>query len=346
MKRTKTVAMIFCTAAVLSLTACSTRGAGGGTDSGAQPEASSGSDSAGSASGAGDASAGLSGAENILIAYFTVPETDGVDTVAGASRVAVDGTVMGNNEYIANLIQQETGGDLFAIETVQEYPGTHDALLEFAYNEMMDDARPELASQIEDLDSYDTIFLESYDLGGKTIVPFTTHGGSGFSRTIQTIEELQPDASLEQNDGASDSSDASGTPAEGGDGILIAYFTAAENSGVDAEASASYSEVDGEAKGRMQALAEMIQAETGGDLFSIQTEETYPADGGELIDYAAEEQDEDARPELGSRFSGTIETIAELEPDAEVIEDGFTVNERDVPDAAGDIADWLEGLGY
>lgn len=346
MKRTKTAAMIFCTAAVLSLTACSTRGAGGGTDSGAQPEASSGSDSAGSASGAGDASAGLSGAENILIAYFTVPETDGVDTVAGASRVAVDGTVMGNNEYIANLIQQETGGDLFAIETVQEYPGTHDALLEFAYNEMMDDARPELASQIEDLDSYDTIFLESYDLGGKTIVPFTTHGGSGFSRTIQTIEELQPDASPEQNDGASDSSDASGTPAEGGDGILVVYFTAAENSGVDAEASASYSEVDGEAKGRMQALAEMIQAETGGDLFSIQTEETYPADGGELIDYAAEEQDEDARPELGSRFSGTIDTIAELEPDAEVIEDGFTVNERDVPDAAGDIADWLEGLGY
>lgn len=158
--------------------------------------------------------------------------------------------------------------------------------------------------------------------------------------------QAQPDASPEQNDGASDSSDASGTPAEGGDGILIAYFTAAENSGVDAEASASYSEVDGEAKGRMQALAEMIQAETGGDLFSIQTEETYPADGGELIDYAAEEQDEDARPELGSRFSGTIDTIAELEPDAEVIEDGFTVNERDVPDAAGDIADWLEGLGY
>ncbi len=37
----------------------------------------------------------------------------------------------------------------------------------------------------------------------------------------------------------------------------------------------------------------------------------------------------------GSCFSNTIETIAELEPDAEVIEDGFTVNERDVPDAAG-----------
>lgn len=176
--------------------------------------------------------------------------------------------------------------------------------------------------------------------------------------------------------------------------ILIAYFTAAENSGVDAEASASYSDVDGEAKGRMQALAEMIQAETGGDLFSIRTEVVYPADGGELIDYAADEQDENARPELtshienldsydtvfvgfpnwwgdmpqamysffdeydfsgktiipfnshnGSRFSGTIDTIQELEPDAEVVTDGFTINEREVPDAAGEIADWLLEIG-
>ena len=48
----------------------------------------------------------------------------------------------------------------------------------------------------------------------------------------------------------------------------------------------------------------------------------------------------------GSRFSNTIRTIAELEPEAEVVEDGFTINERDVPNAAEEIADWLEGLGY
>lgn len=34
-------------------------------------------------------------------------------------------------------------------------------------------------------------FLEEYDFGGKTIIPFTTHGGSVFFRTIQTIAELQ-----------------------------------------------------------------------------------------------------------------------------------------------------------
>ena len=46
--------------------------------------------------------------ENVLIAYFSVMETDGVDTVAGASRVAVNGEVLGNNEYIAQIIQRET----------------------------------------------------------------------------------------------------------------------------------------------------------------------------------------------------------------------------------------------
>ena len=178
-------------------------------------------------------------------------------------------------------------------------------------------------------------------------------------------------------------------------GILIAYFSAAENSGVDAVSSASYSMVNGVAMGRLSAVANMIQSETGGELFSIQTSVVYPADGGELIEYAAQEQDENARPELishienldqydtvfigfptwwydmpqalysffdeydfsgktiipfnvhnGSRFSGTIETIQELEPEAMIITDGFTVNERDVPDAAGDVADWLEGIGY
>ena len=178
-------------------------------------------------------------------------------------------------------------------------------------------------------------------------------------------------------------------------GILIAYFTAAENSGVDAVASASYTTLDGEAVGRVQALAERIQQNVGGDLFSIRTSVVYPADGGELIDYAAQEQEENARPELtthienldgydtifigypnwwadlpmavysfldeydfsgktiipfnvhnGSRFSRTIQTIQELEPDATVVEDGFTVSEQTVADAAEDVAVWLEGLGY
>ncbi len=193
----------------------SEEGAAAESDTAEQPQAGDETDApteetTGSESEQGDLAAASS---NILIAYFSVPETDGVDAVAGGSRVVVDGEVLGNTQYIAQLIQQQTGGDLFRIETVQEYPGSHDPLLEFAYNERAEGARPELAAQMENLDSYDIIFLgypnwnadlpmplytllEQTDLSGKTIVPFTTHGGSGFSRTIQTIQELQPNTTV------------------------------------------------------------------------------------------------------------------------------------------------------
>lgn len=105
-----------------------------------------------------DAGTGAGGG-NILVAYFSVMETDGVDTVAGASRVAVNGVALGNNQYIAQIIQKQVGGDLFSIETVQKYPTTHEPLLDFAYEEKSDNARPELATHIENLDSYDVIFL-------------------------------------------------------------------------------------------------------------------------------------------------------------------------------------------
>lgn len=39
-------------------------------------------------------------------------------------------------------------------------------------------------------------FLEEYDLGGKTVIPFVTHGGSRASRTIDTIAELEPEAQI------------------------------------------------------------------------------------------------------------------------------------------------------
>ena len=193
-------------AALLALTAC------GQTAADPAPDPQPPEQSTAPAAGTDTANTGA----NILIAYFTVPETDDVDTVSSASRVATDNGVVGNTQFIAQAIQQAVGGDLFAIETVQQYPGTHDELLDFAYNELRENARPELASQIENLDDYDTIFLgypnwnsdlpmplytflESYDFSGKTIIPFVTHGGSGFSRTVSTIQELQPEAAVSED---------------------------------------------------------------------------------------------------------------------------------------------------
>lgn len=155
----------------------------------------------------------------ILIAYFTLPEdvsTDGVDAVASASIVVRDGEVQGNTEYVAQLIQETVGGDLFAIETVDSYPLDHDPLVDQAADEKDAAVRPELATQLENLEDYDYIFLgypnwwadlpmpvytflESYDFSGKTIIPFVTHGGSGFSRTVSTIANLQPDATVSED---------------------------------------------------------------------------------------------------------------------------------------------------
>lgn len=209
----KITAVFFSMLLLLSTAACGNEQSSENTASPAAESQTDADESAPAAESSAEAEQSAVSDGNILIAYFSVPETDGVDTVAGASRVVVDGEVLGNNQYIAQLIQQETGGELFRIETVQEYPGSHDPLLEFAYNEKADDARPELSTHIENLESYDTIFLgypnwnadlpmplytflEEYDFSGKTIIPFTTHGGSGFSRTISTISELQPDASV------------------------------------------------------------------------------------------------------------------------------------------------------
>ena len=57
-------------------------------------------------------------------------------------------------------------------------------------------------------------YLETYEFGPKTIIPFITHGGSRASRTVETIAELQPDAViydnalvLSRNDVASSSDD-------------------------------------------------------------------------------------------------------------------------------------------
>lgn len=153
---------------------------------------------------------------NILIAYFTVPEdidTNGIDADSGASVVVKDEEVLGNMEYMALTIQDAIGGDLFRIETKEAYPLDHEPLVDQAAEEQDENARPELAAHIENPEQYDTIllgypnwwgdmpqplftFLEEYDFSGKTIIPFNSHGGSGFSNTIEEIKELQPDANI------------------------------------------------------------------------------------------------------------------------------------------------------
>lgn len=102
------------------------------------------------------------GNTNVLIAYFTVPEdvsTSGNDAVAGASIVVKNSEKMGNTEYVARLVQEVTGGDLFQIETKDAYPLEHDTLVDQAADEQDNNLRPELSSHVENFEKYDTVIL-------------------------------------------------------------------------------------------------------------------------------------------------------------------------------------------
>lgn len=119
----------------------------------------------------------------------------------------------GNTEQMAQIIAEETGADLFEIAPATPYTDDYDELLDIARQEQAEEARPELAAQVENWDSYDTVFvgypnwwsdapmavytfLESCDWTGKTLVPFNTSASGGFGRSLSGIEESAAGADL------------------------------------------------------------------------------------------------------------------------------------------------------
>lgn len=174
------------------------------------------------------------GAPKILIAYFTrldntdreideilrgggpygslgnsLEEAD-TDAISSASIQLKDGRVYGNTEILAQMIQKYLGGELFSIQTVQDYPTDYDELIDRGGKEKNQSERPQLESHVEDMEAYDVIllgfpiwwydlpmpvysFLEEYDFSGKTVIPFATSAGSGFSGTIGALKKILPD---------------------------------------------------------------------------------------------------------------------------------------------------------
>lgn len=119
----------------------------------------------------------------------------------------------GTTEEAAKQIQAAAGGDLFEIRTVNAYPNSYQATVDVARTELDQDARPALAARVENMEEYDVIllgypiwwhtapkavdtFLESYDLSGKTILPFCTSGGSSIEESMPDIRELSQNASV------------------------------------------------------------------------------------------------------------------------------------------------------
>ena len=151
-----------------------------------------------------------------LVVYFSMPETTApneMTTDEDNSVVVIDGKVLGNTQYMAYVIQETTGADIFRIEPVNPYPTNHATLVDLAEDEKDANARPAIAEEIKNFAQYDLVFIgypiwwsdmpmilytffEEYDFSGKTIVPFSTHGGSRFAGTPKTIQQLEPEAKM------------------------------------------------------------------------------------------------------------------------------------------------------
>ncbi len=151
-----------------------------------------------------------------LVVYFSMPETTEPENMSREeelSTVVIDGEVLGNTQYVAYIIAENTGADIFRIEPVTPYPLDHSELEDIAQKEQAENFRPEIAGAVKNIEQYDTIFfgfpnwyydmpmimysfLDQNDLAGKTVVPFVTSGASGFSDSINTIKEMEPDADV------------------------------------------------------------------------------------------------------------------------------------------------------
>lgn len=121
----------------------------------------------------------------------------------------------GNTEIVADMIIENLGADRYKVEPKNDiYPkDSYKKLTEIASKELHDKARPEIKYITFDISNYDTIFVgapvwwgdfpmimytlfDKVDMNGKTIVPFSTHGGSGLSGFDNKLKRLYPNAKI------------------------------------------------------------------------------------------------------------------------------------------------------
>ncbi len=121
--------------------------------------------------------------------------------------------LVGNTEIVAKKIANITKADLFKVETIQDYPYDYHECCEVAKKELEEQKRPELKTKLNDISSYDVIYvggpvwyghypcalievLENLDFTGKIVKPFTTHEGSGLGSVMEDIKKYCQNANI------------------------------------------------------------------------------------------------------------------------------------------------------
>lgn len=131
-------------------------------------------------------------AENVLIAYLTRT---------------------GNTKAVAEIIREEVEGTMVRIELETPYPENYDEIASQVDRENETGYLPPLKTNVEDIQSYDAVFLgfptwdmqlpppmksflRDHDLSGRTVIPFNTNGGYGVGNSFRTVDDLCPGAEI------------------------------------------------------------------------------------------------------------------------------------------------------
>ena len=127
---------------------------------------------------------------------------------------AVGNIEVGNTKIVADYISEITGAEQFEIVT-HKYDGmAYNPLIKLAQEEANNGELPEYEGDV-DLSGYDTVFIggpvwwgtypqvmftffknHAGDLKGKTVIPFTTHEGSGLAHCVEDVKEAFPGANV------------------------------------------------------------------------------------------------------------------------------------------------------
>ena len=120
---------------------------------------------------------------------------------------------VGNTKIVADYISEITGADQFEIVT-HKYDGmAYTPLIELAKKEAAAGELPPYEGSAPDLSQYDTVFIggpvwwgtypqvmftlfKDINLDGKTVIPFTTHEGSGLASCASDVKKTFPKANV------------------------------------------------------------------------------------------------------------------------------------------------------
>ena len=154
-------------------------------------------------------------------------ETEAADpeekTTGDSKTLVVYFSYTGHLDSMAHWIADESGADLVRVTAKEAYPEDYDETVDRAKKEQNEDARPEIDIDLTDeqMAEYDTVFfgfpvwwydipmpmytfLDTYDLSGKTIIPFLSHeGSSNGANARETIEEHAAGAMVRFDDALS-----------------------------------------------------------------------------------------------------------------------------------------------